>query len=66
MEELRENFAIKSSQIEMELELLLEKTKKIERALRDAIRQDVSETDFFTPHAESVVYLPPKKKARMH
>jgi hypothetical protein len=66
MEELRENFAIKSSQIEMELELLLEKTKKIERALRDAIRQEVSETDFFTPHAESVVCLPPKKKTRMH
>lgn len=66
MEELRENFAIKSSQIEMELELLLEKTKKIERALRDAIRQEVSETDFFTPHVGSVVYLPPKKKARMH
>jgi len=46
----------------MELELLLEKTKKIEWLLRDAIRQEDSETDFYRPHVDSLSHLPPKKK----
>lgn len=65
MEELREDFAIKSSLLMTELEILLEKTKKIEWLLREAIRQEVSETDFYRPDVESVVYLPPKKKMRI-
>ena len=65
MEELREDFAIKSSLLITELEMLLEKTKKVEWILREAIRQEVSETDFFRPDVEAVVYLPPKKKMRI-
>jgi hypothetical protein len=58
MEELRENFSIKSFQIKMELELLLLEKRKIERLLRDAIRQEASEIDFFATH----VYRQRKKQ----
>ena len=65
MEELREDFAIKSSILITELEILLERTKKVEWLLREAIRQEVSETNFFIPDVEAVVDLQPKKKMRI-
>jgi hypothetical protein len=65
MEELYKDFAIKSEIVKGELEILLEKTKKVEWLLREAIRQEVSETDLYRPDLESTINLPPKKKMRI-
>lgn len=59
LNENREHFAIQSSQIFMELERLLEKTKKIESYLIQQVRSSVSDVDTFRPDPES---CPPQNK----
>jgi rRNA maturation endonuclease Nob1 len=60
----REDFAIQSSLIQMELELMLEKTKKIEEIIRQQIRSHVSDTDFYQPDIETEKEMPLKKRAK--
>jgi len=60
----REDFAIKSSLILMELQEMLEKTKKIENIIIQNIRSQVSETDFYQPDLETEKEMPSKKRIR--
>lgn len=58
-----ENFAIKCSLLQNELEFLLEKTKKIEAILTKIVGDpQVSTVDFYRP--DPAEETPPKKKMR--
>lgn len=63
LHENRELFAIQSSQIIMELERLLEKTKKIESYLIQQVRSSGSDVDTFRPDPESSP--PPNKRIKI-
>jgi hypothetical protein len=60
----RENFAIKCSLILMELQEMLEKTKKIENIIIQNMRSQISETDFYQPDLETENEMPCKKRIR--
>jgi hypothetical protein len=48
----------------MELQEMLEKTKKIENIIIQNIRSQVSETDFYQPDLETEKEMPSKKRIR--
>ena len=66
----RENFGIQCSLLRMELEVMLEKTKKIEEIVREEIRREeiqtnpCSDVDFYRPDEETKSYEPPKKRMK--
>jgi hypothetical protein len=60
----REDFAIQSSLIQMQLQEMLEKTKKIEEIIRQQLQSRVSDTDFYQPDAETEKEMPSKKRIK--
>lgn len=62
----RENFAIRCSNVMMELDAISEKLKKVEAQIKQQMQTDplVSTTDFYTPLMEAQCEQPPKKKIR--
>jgi len=59
----RESFAIQSAIIINELQLMIEKTKKIEMQIIQVDAQ-VSPTDFYSPLIETQCEQPPKKRMK--
>jgi hypothetical protein len=61
----RETFAVRSSLLKMEFEVMLEKTKKMEALLQTIITDSqVSTTDFYKPDETIVNEEPPRKKIK--
>lgn len=61
----REDYAIQTSLLRIELEVMLNKTKKIEEILRKEIQVDTcSNTDFYSPDKGVKEQEPPKKRMK--